>query len=255
MYSRQDLAGAEELLNGWIADAKAEEDRPSCLTLQNELEGLYRVTGRAEEACRVSEDSLSLIGRMDLTGTVHHGTTLLNAATANRAAGHPEEALRYYREAEEVYRNIPDLPDKDYYRATLCNNLGQVYQQMGDDAEAENYLREALGLIEGFAGTDSEAATTKSNLALVLQRLGQQEQAQEMIRQALLYYETPAGQKDNHYTAALGAAGQIAYAAGDLTEAEAYLTKALEKSLQIFGETPETELLRRNLETVRQMIR
>ena len=75
-----------------------------------------------------------------------------------------------------------------------------------------------------------------------------------MIRQALLYYETPEGQKDNHYTAALGAAGQIAFADGRFAEAEDFLNRALKISLQVFGETPETDLLRRNLETVRQMI-
>ena len=54
-----------------------------------------------------------------LSGTLHHGTTCLNAATGFRAAGRYEEAEAAYREAEKVYASL--LKEPDYRLAGLHN--------------------------------------------------------------------------------------------------------------------------------------
>ena len=254
LYSSQKLGEAEKCLLDWLEAAKEEQDLGERLTLQNELEGLYRVTGRAEEACGVSDSSLELIAEMGLSGTVHHGTTILNAATANRAAGHTDKALALYREAEEVYKGLGDFPHREYLFATLNNNISQVYQQKGDYGQAEKYLQEALSVIRGIPGGESETATTRSNLSLVLVKLGKLREAEDQIKEALEYYEGPSGKGDNHYSSALSAAGEVAYRTGKYKEAEAYYERALKASERVFGETPETECIRRNLELVKEKL-
>ena len=246
-YADGDLAGAERRLDEWIREAQKKGEKDVLLTLYNEKEGLYRVTGRAEEACRISDESLLLVQQMGLTGTVHHATTILNAATANRAAGNLQRALELYLQARDLYLDLPEQPDKFYYLATLNNNISQVYQGLGDFRKAEEYLRTALELI-GEIDAPGEKAVTGANLAQVLLRLGNLVEAESLSKSALAYYESPAGKGDNHYPSALNARGEVCFYAGKYPEAVSFFRKALEISLRVFGENPETACIRSNLE-------
>ena len=69
----------------------------------NEMEGLYRNTGRVAQAVDMADMALSLIAGMGLDGSIHHGTTLLNAATARRMAGVWRKRFPKYREAEAIF--------------------------------------------------------------------------------------------------------------------------------------------------------
>ena len=81
------LKDAEALLLLSLQDAEEEGLYGARLTLLNELEGMYRTTGRARQAMEISEKALALISVLGLTGQEPHAVTLLNGATACRAAG------------------------------------------------------------------------------------------------------------------------------------------------------------------------
>lgn len=53
-----------------------------------------------------AKEAMELVRELGLSGTLHHGTTCLNAATGFRAAGRYEEAEAAYREAEKVYASL-----------------------------------------------------------------------------------------------------------------------------------------------------
>ena len=62
------LKDAEALLLLSLQDAEEEGLYGARLTLLNELEGLYRTTGRARQAMEISEKALALISVLGLTG-------------------------------------------------------------------------------------------------------------------------------------------------------------------------------------------
>ena len=97
LYAQGKLDEAEEKMMGWMKEGLDSGNKSLCLMMCNEMEGLYRNTGRVAQAVDMADMALSLIAGMGLDGSIHHGTTLLNAATARRMAGDVEKALSQYR--------------------------------------------------------------------------------------------------------------------------------------------------------------
>ena len=93
LYAQGKLDEAEEKMMGWMKEGLDSGNKSLCLMMCNEMEGLYRNTGRVAQAVDMADMALSLIAGMGLDGSIHHGTTLLNAATARRMAGDVEKAL------------------------------------------------------------------------------------------------------------------------------------------------------------------
>lgn len=249
LYAEGRLPEAEKKLEMWLAEAGEKGDRGAELTILNEMEGLYRTTGRAGRAVEVSGQALKLIETMGLAGTIHHGTTLLNGATASRMAGDGAGALTMYREAASIFRNLGQ--DTSYQMASLYNNISQLYQEQGKNEEAIQSLRKALDIISPMEGSEPEVATTRINMALCLMALGNLEEAAQEIGMSLAYYGSPEGARDGHYGSALCAAGELAWRRGDSKRAAALLEKALEVTRERFGENDACQVIRKNLEVVR----
>lgn len=91
LYAQGKLDEAEEKMMGWMKEGLDSGNKSLCLMMCNEMEGLYRNTGRVAQAVDMADMALSLIAGMGLDGSIHHGTTLLNAATARRMAGDVEK--------------------------------------------------------------------------------------------------------------------------------------------------------------------
>lgn len=96
------LKDAEVLLLLSLQDAEEEGLYGARLTLLNELEGLYRTTGRARQAIEISEKALALISVLGLTGQEPHAVTLLNGATACRAAEKMKKHCRCIAGREQI---------------------------------------------------------------------------------------------------------------------------------------------------------
>ena len=93
----------EPFLLSRLEQAKEEKDYGSYLSIGNELIGFYRSVSEYEKAFAISEDVLLLMEELQLDNTEHFATTLLNTATAYRAAGRYEEALADYARALRIY--------------------------------------------------------------------------------------------------------------------------------------------------------
>ena len=72
----------------------------------NEQIRYYRSISNYEEALKISKEMLELVKELGLQESEAHGTTLLNAATAYRAAGMCEKAIAMYRAAEQIFKNL-----------------------------------------------------------------------------------------------------------------------------------------------------
>lgn len=197
----------------------------------NEQIGYYRSISNYEEALKISKEMLELVKELGLQESEAHGTTLLNAATAYRAAGMCEKAIAMYRAAEQIFKN---LGIQDERLAGLYNNMSMVFQQKEDYGTAESCLLQALAIVRNLPDHKVEEATTYANLASVCYEKEEFAQGIEYVQRAIERFEE-CEEKDAHYCGALALLAQGHYEQGELEKAISAYTEALREILAHFG--------------------
>lgn len=248
-YHSSDTTNAETLLNHARSECEHIHDHSALLTIYNELIGLYRETGRCEQAVEITDLALKLTSDLSLNGTMEHGITLLNGATVCRSAGQLERSLAFYLQAETIF--LKNNQEQSYHMASLYNNVSQLYQDRQEYELALEYQKKALTLNQTFPDSASEIATTNINMSYTYMALGRMNEASEVLEQAMNYYENPAHGHDSHYGAALSAMGQLAFYNGDYHAATHWLQKALQEETESFGENDACQIIRTNLDHIR----
>lgn len=197
----------------------------------NEQIGYYRSISNYEEALKISKEMLELVKELGLQESEAHGTTLLNAATAYRAAGMCEKAIAMYRAAEQIFKN---LGIQDERLAGLYNNMSMAFQQKEDYGTAESFLLQALAIVRNLPDHKVEEATTYANLASVCYEKEEFAQGIEYVQRAIERFEE-CEEKDAHYCGALALLAQGHYEQGELEKAISAYTEALREILAHFG--------------------
>ena len=197
----------------------------------NEQIGYYRSISNYEEALKISKEMLELVKELGLQESEAHGTTLLNAATAYRAAGMCEKAIAMYRAAEQIFKN---LGIQDERLAGLYNNMSMAFQQKEDYGTAESCLLQALAIVRYLPDHKVEEATTYANLASVCYEKEEFAQGIEYVQRAIERFEE-CEEKDAHYCGALALLAQGHYEQGELEKAISAYTEALREILAHFG--------------------
>ena len=233
-FANQEIDKVDPFLVSSLAQAKEEEDYGAYISICNEMIGFYRSISAFEKAYVAAEDVLLLMEELQMENTEHFATTLLNAATAYRAAGDYEVALRYYRQALQIYNGI--LPPQDYRFAGLYNNMSILLEKLEENEEAINYANKALAIIETLEGGEMETATTLTNLALLYFKISQPENAKEFLERALSLFEKNGENTDAHYSGALAGVAEAWYRMQDYEKALTYYEKALDEVKVHFGE-------------------
>lgn len=197
----------------------------------NEQIGYYRSISNYEEALKISKEMLELVKELGLQESEAPGTTLLNAATAYRAAGMCEKAIAMYRAAEQIFKN---LGIQDERLAGLYNNMSMAFQQKEDYGTAESCLLQALAIVRNLPDHKVEEATTYANLASVCYEKEEFAQGIEYVQRAIERFEE-CEEKDAHYCGALALLAQGHYEQGELEKAISAYTEALREILAHFG--------------------
>lgn len=197
----------------------------------NEQIGYYRSISNYEEALKISKEMLELVKELGLQESEAHGTTLLNAATAYRAAGMCEKAIAMYRAAEQIFKN---LGIQDERLVGLYNNMSMAFQQKEDYGTAESCLLQALAIVRNLPDHKVEEATTYANLASVCYEKEEFAQGIEYVQRAIERFEE-CEEKDAHYCGALALLAQGHYEQGELEKAISAYTEALREILAHFG--------------------
>lgn len=247
-FANQEIDKVDPFLVSSLAQAKEEEDYGAYISICNEMIGFYRSISAFEKAYVAAEDVLLLMEELQMENTEHFATTLLNAATAYRAAGDYEVALRYYRQALQIYNSI--LPPQDYRYAGLYNNMSILLEKMEKNEEAISYANKALAIIENLEGGEMETATTLTNLALLYFKISQPEKAKELLERALSLFEKNGENTDAHYSGALAGVAEAWYRMQDYGKALAYYEKALDEVKVHFGENMSYAVLCENCAAV-----
>ena len=233
LFADEKLEEVEPFLLSCMRQAKAGDEYGIYISVGNELIGFYRSISRDEEAFAVAEDVLLLMEELQLEGTVHFATTLLNTATAYRAAGRYEEALGDYRRALEIYQR--DLPKDDYRLAGLYNNISILLEKLDENEKSALFLQKAIQIVEKQPGSRLELATSRTNLALIQLKLNRLEEAKKLLDAACRAFEEDGGITDAHYSAALAGQGEVCYRQGGLERALGYYEHALFEVEKHFG--------------------
>lgn len=249
LYAQGELEQAESCLDQWLTETLEERNYPAALTFFNEMEGLLRTTGRAQDAADISDQALELIGIMGLNGTVHHATTLQNGATANRVAGNLDKALDMYIRAVEIYRYTGNT--NSYQMASLYHNMSHIYQEKCQHSTALAFLENALDLVSAQEDSEPEIATTYTCMALSHMALNDMEKAEDKLTKAMQYYDTDAGKQDGHYGSALSASAEFYWRKKEYPKAVETFEKALDFTYKRFGDNQGCEVIRKNIEAIK----
>ncbi|MCD8356515.1 MAG: tetratricopeptide repeat protein [Clostridia bacterium] len=245
LYTENRIAEIEPyLLNGFSA-AQGCQDCDAMLSIANELIGYYRVKSQYERCAEYADIALQLIEVLCLQKTEHHGTTLLNIATAYRAAGRYDEARTMYEDVLAIYQYC--LPPGDVRIAGLHNNLSLLYQDMGDTKNALQQVQTAYDLIRENDTLPVERATTLTNLGLMQLKAERFDEAETSILRSVELFETDILYRDPHYSAALAAAAQLYFLYHDYDQSIQYYEKALEEIKKAYGENDYYQTTLQNL--------
>lgn len=104
-----------------------------------------------------------------------------NLGSIYNALGKKLEALKYYAQALEIFKEIGDAKGE----GITLSNIGRVYSALGKKMEALRYYERALSILAEI-GEGGGKGTTLSHLGRVYSALGQQNEARRYYEQALI---------------------------------------------------------------------
>ena len=248
LFAENKIDQVEPFLVSCLERAKQEDAFGIYISVGNEMIGFYRSTGQFEKAFAISEDVLLLMEELQLEDTEHFATTLLNAATAYRAAGRFKDALTDYTRALQIYENV--LHKEDSRFAGLYNNMRILLEKMNENEKAAAFLERAISIVEKQADARMELATSKTNLALIYFKLNDNRKAEELLEEAVLIFKENGENTDAHFGAALAGMGEACYRVGRLQKALEYYEQALREVEKHFGRNDSYSLLCQNCSTI-----
>lgn len=245
IYKTGSRAEIYEYLLLHLNQATEENDGSASVTVLNEMVGFHRSISEHASAIQAANQAIAVLRSMGYENTVPFGTTLLNAATAHRAAGDNMRAAELFAGALSILSQ--HLPADDYQLAGVYNNASSLYEELGNYGEALGLLEKAVEILKKRDGLDVDTATAMTNLALVLLKLGRLDEAMEHLEQAMaLFREADAKTDGPHYGAALAGMGEACYRMGKYDEAMTAYQSALEHIRAAVGENADYAFTLRN---------
>ncbi len=199
--SKNDYAAAEKHLLYWLSDANKNSNYSICLTVSNELMGLYRKLGEKEKALSFSDSALQLIQKMGICDNIGAATTYINCATVYKAFGMPQESIPLFERAQSIYEK--NLDKCDQRLGGLYNNMGLALVDLGRFEEADNFYCKAISVMANTPNGKPEQAITLLNMASAAEvQLGlenAQEKISECIEKAMLLLDDAKSDTDGNY--------------------------------------------------------
>lgn len=216
LFENHQLDKVEPYLDEQLNQAVAENDFGAAVSILNEMLGFARETSQYDKCEKYAEQALNLMENSPYKGTLSHATTLLNVATALRAAGKLEQSGERYSQVEAIYKI--QLSDDDYQYASLYNNKGLLFEEMQEYEKAADSFRRAISIVSAYEGNEYYQAVSYANLANAEVVLAQYQQAAEHAAKAIDIFDE-LNVADSHKGAALAAFGEVYLAKGDREKA------------------------------------
>lgn len=248
LFNEGKIMEVEGFLENSLKTARDEKDDYAEVSILNELIGFLRDVSKYDKSLDYGGQAIKKMQDMGMTDNIGYATTLLNVATAFRAAGHLEESLKYFKQILPIYEK--HLPLNDMLIASYDNNVALLYQEMDDHKEACKYLEKALEIATQHENTENEVATTHANLGISLVRVLRTDEGIEHLKEAIRIYEA-LGDLGYHYSAALSGMGEAMYCKDNYDEAIAYYERAAKVIKESYGENQAYQIMLENIEAVK----
>lgn len=248
LFEEGKLDQVEGYLSEQLELAVKENDFGSILSILNELLGFARETSQYDKCEVYGSQALKLVSNSPYKDGIYHATTLLNVANAMRAAGRLKESMEHYQRAEAIYDS--QLPEGDMAFASLYNNEGLLYEEMGEYDRAAEVLGKALQILSRYQGSEYQQAVSNANLANTMVMLKRMEDAREYAMKALELF-APLKVEDSHKGAALAALAEVEVFSGDIEKAVDYYQQAENCILQHIGKNAAYFRVHERLENLR----
>ncbi len=242
-------------------------------SILNELAAHYRGVSRFDESSASFEEALEILRNNGLATSVQYATVLLNLSGTYRLVGRPEEAISLLLEAKELlreqgaqnayeyhsvlnglalaYQDVGRLDDAfatahesyeamrqgaypDAKIATALGNLASIRHGMGEGAEAEELIDEALALYERMPEEHVHHAAALSMKGTLLYRSRQFDEALGAFRLSLELTERFYGENIEYAIAARNVSAAHE-ALGDIPEALRSMEAARDTFERILG--------------------
>ncbi|QOX64115.1 DUF4037 domain-containing protein [Anoxybacterium hadale] len=253
LFRSGSIQEAENYIIRTMEQVQKENDLPALISLANELGGVFRVTGRLEEAQKVYHVALETIRLLKLEGTEQHGTTLMNLASVHSEGKQASKALDLYEQAAEIFTKKGLA--QDYRMAALYNNLSHVYDLLGKADQALHCAEKSLAAVKTLSGQEVELATTYSTLAVRYLNLQEEAKAEEALKEAERIFISLPGKSNVHYAATLNAFGDLRFRQQRYADAVSFFEKALNIITENYGKKSSyAEVSQKNLEKARNLL-
>lgn len=250
---------AEDFLIEMLKEAQKRTDYNSLIMLLNEMIGLCRVSGQKEKSLGYAGQVLQLMQQLGMQDSEAYATTLLNVATACRAAGKHVEAYQFYMEVFPLYEKW--LTPGDYHYASLYNNMSLLFQETEEYERAIECQGKALAVLEAIPGREFETAVSHANMASTLCKISELEEAPEIAFQAAEEAQCAIeiferrGIEDVHKAAALAAYADAMMLLSEYGKAQSYYKTALDLIERLVGREESYERVAEKLEYAREQAR
>jgi CHAT domain-containing protein/Tfp pilus assembly protein PilF len=190
--------------------------------------------GRSKEALPLAQKVLAV--RRALVGEWHRLTALgwLNLGSEQAALNRVEQARRSYEQARLIFKKA--LGEKHPLYATSLNNLGNLYQTMGDYQAALPLLQLALQVYKAALGKHPDYARSLHNLATLYKDMGDHQAALPLLQQALRIWKEALGEKHPLYAHGLNSLAVLYQVMGDHQAALPLFQQALRLRKEALGE-------------------
>ena len=221
----------EQFLLGTVREN--DEDSSEWLMAKSELAAFYRAYSKFDLAIHSYKEVKDAIVRTTGKNTSDYAITVNNLGGAYRMMGDPANALIWFREAKETYKNLQ--MSGDYYYATILNNMSLALLDSGDFDGAEQRLLEALNLMESVEGSNFEIVSSMTNLATLYCNTHRLEEARAITEKSLVYLEKNGYDGEPIQAASLNLLAGICHREKKYAEAIPLFKKALEITEKSLG--------------------
>ena len=181
--NKNDYNGALRHLVYWKGEAEYGNDLRGKFSVLNELLGLYRKTGKRDEALNTADEILAVIKALDNEYSVSAATAYLNCATVYKAFGLTVPSLELFEKATKIYEK--ELKPDDTKLGGLYNNFALLLCDLNRFDDALKLYDKAINIMAKAEDGDLEVAITKLNIADVYEKMSGYEAAEDKINECL----------------------------------------------------------------------
>jgi len=191
---------------------------------------VYSMTGNYEKAEQFFLQSLKVKQEVLKASDPQLASLYLNMGRFYQIVRNDPKAIEYMKRAENFY--ITQNQSNSVMAGSLFLNMGVIYIYTADFEKAQSYLDKSLEIITNKApGNLADLLTIYLNMGFIAEKKGDYQKAKDYYLEGLAI-----GDKLPNSVKVLRGLANVSYKMKDKLNADTYYKKALQKSIEMYGE-------------------